>query len=153
MTILALALALVGAVVTLHAAPGQQGTLAQSAPRGQTEPNALLEVYWKLVAVGDLKPEPQASSREPHIVFHPAGGVTGSDGCNTINGGYTQAGETLKLGPLMGTLMACPIPDRLDRRFREALVMTRSWKVTGGELTLLDENGTVVARFEPRVDR
>jgi heat shock protein HslJ len=49
--------------------------------------------------------------------------------------------------------MACPIPDRLDRRFREALVITRSWKVADGELTLLDENGAVVARFERRVDR
>ena len=45
----------------------------------------------------------------------------------------------------MGTLMACPIPDRLDRRFREALVITRSWKVTDGELALLDENGTAGA--------
>jgi putative lipoprotein len=146
--------ALVGVVVILHASPaaGQRGSLAQSAPRGQAEPNALLEVYWKLLAVGDLKPGSPAGSREPHVVFHPAGGVTGSDGCNTINGGYTLAGESLKLGPL-GTLMACPIPDRLDRRFREALVITRSWKVADGELTLLDENGAVVARFERRVDR
>jgi heat shock protein HslJ len=53
----------------------------------------------------------------------------------------------------MGTLMACPVPDRLDRRFREALVIARSWRISDGELTLLDADGTVLARFDPRLER
>jgi heat shock protein HslJ len=53
----------------------------------------------------------------------------------------------------MGTLMACPIADRLDRRFREALVIARAWKVAENELTLLDADGRVLARFAPRLDR
>lgn len=155
MTTLALGLAMLGAVATTLAVPRteQQGTPAQSVPSAQPEPGALLEVYWKLVSVADVKAVAQPGGREPHIVFRAMDSVTGSDGCNTINGSYTLSGESLKLGPLMGTLMSCATTDRLDRRFREALIDTRSWKITNGELLLLDENSKVLARLERRVDQ
>ena len=150
-----LALVLLGAVMVGEGSgPEQQGTPTQSAPRSRTEQVPLLDTYWKLVALADLKPTDQPGSREPHVVFHTAGGaVTGSDGCNSIRATYTLDGESLKIGVLMGTLMACPVPDRLDRRFREALVIARSWRISDGKLTLLDADGTVLARFDPRLDR
>ena len=155
MTALALALALLGtaAMVPAAAPPGQQGSTVRPAADAQPEPEPPLGIYWKLVSVGDKKSVATPGGREPHILFHASGGVSGSDGCNTINGSYTLTGESLKVGPLMGTLMSCTIPDGLDRRFREALIVTRSWKISSGELMLLDENDKELARLERRLDQ
>jgi heat shock protein HslJ len=155
MTTLTSGLVVLAAVATVPVGPRpeQQGTPTQSPRSAQREGETLVGVYWKLVSVADVKAVAQPGGREPHIVFRTLDSVTGSDGCNTINGSYTRAGESLKLGPLMGTLRSCALPDSLDRRFREALMVTRAWKVAADELTLLDENGTVLARLERRVER
>jgi heat shock protein HslJ len=92
-------------------------------------------------------------AREPHLVFHAGGSVTGSDGCNSIRTGYTVNGDAMKFSALMGTLINCTLPENLDRKFREVLVITTSWKIVDGELRLLGDAGTVLARFEPRFDR
>jgi heat shock protein HslJ len=149
-----LALALWGAILMVPAAgPEQQGSPAQSGPRAQTQQTGLVGTYWKLVGLADVKSVGLPGAREPHLVFQASGAVTGSDGCNSIRSGYTWSQESLKLNVIMATLAACTLPERLDRRFREALVITRSWKITDGELTLLDEQGAVLARFEARLDR
>lgn len=133
----------------------QQGSPAPSATQlRRLEPVGLLDTYWRLVAVGDATPTDQPGSREPHIIFHgPGAEVTGTDGCNSIRASYTQDGASLKIGVVMGTLITCPIADRLDRRFRESLVMTRGWKIVDTELTLLDADGKPLARLAARLDR
>jgi heat shock protein HslJ len=118
------------------------------------EPVGLQDTYWKLAAVGESTPADLPGGREPHIIFHAAGGsVTGTDGCNSLRASYTLDGAALKIGVVMGTLINCQIPDRLDRRFRESLVMTRGWKIADTELTLLDDHDRPLARFAARLDR
>jgi heat shock protein HslJ len=150
-----LALALVGAIFTgpLEPGPEQQGSPAQAVPGGQTGQVPLVGTYWRLVGLADLKAVDQPGTREPHVIFHAAGSITGSDGCNTFRGGYTLSQESLKVGVQVATLASCALPDRLDRRFRELLVITRSWKIAEGVLTLLDDRGATLARFEARLDR
>ena len=150
-----LALALFGAIVMgpLERGPEQQGSLAQSVPRAQTGQVPLVDTYWKLVGLADLKAVDQPGAREPHVIFHAAGSVTGSDGCNSFRGGYALSQESLKVGVQVVTLASCAFPDRLDRRFREALVITGAWKIADGVLTLLDDQGATLARFEARLDR
>jgi heat shock protein HslJ len=154
MTTLTTGVVLLAAVVTIAAVPRpeQQGTPTQSPPRVESEPDVLLG-HWTLTAVAALTVGDRPGERQAHIVFQPTGSVAGSDGCNTINGSYTLAGGSLKFGPLMGTLRSCALPNSLDRQFREALMVTRGWKVAADELTLLDEKGTVLARLQRRVDR
>jgi heat shock protein HslJ len=134
----------------------QQGSTESSATQLRPpDPPRLQDTYWKLVAVGDSTPADQPGGREPHIIFHTTGGsLTGNDGCNSIRATYTQDGANVKIGVvIMGTLINCPILDRLDRRFRESLVMTRGWTIVDSELTLLDEDDKPLARFVARVDR
>lgn len=38
------------------------------------------------------------------------GRLEGSDGCNGLSGPIVQTEKTLRIGPLVGTLMACPAP-------------------------------------------
>jgi heat shock protein HslJ len=125
---------------------------AQAAPN-QTAPVPLVGTHWTLVALGDLKPTPpQSGAREPHLVFGVGGSLTGHDGCNALRGGYKAGHDTLSFTNFMGTLMACPGADQVDRRFRDALAATRTWKITEGALTLIDEKGAAVARLEARPD-
>lgn len=38
---------------------------------------------------------------------HNTSRVSGSSGCNRFNGGWQQNGSTIKLGPIMGSMMMC----------------------------------------------
>jgi heat shock protein HslJ len=107
--------------------------------------------YWRLKTLGDTQPAFAANAREPHLIFYAGGSVAGADGCNTLRGTYRADGDALSIGPVMGTLMACPGLDRLDRRFLDALGATKKWKAAANELTLLDAKDQPVATFEARL--
>ena len=47
--------------------------------------------------------------------------------------------------------MICSRLDRLSARFREALGSTHRWTIEQGTLTLLDESGAALARFEAAI--
>ncbi|MEM1411799.1 MAG: META domain-containing protein [Pseudomonadota bacterium] len=67
---------------------------------------------------------------EASVVFPEPGRIAGSTGCNRYTGGYELEGDMLKLGPMAGTMMACP--DELmaqERRFFEAMEQVVSWHV------------------------
>jgi heat shock protein HslJ len=85
--------------------------------------------------------------RAPHLVFTRER-VAGSDGCNRVSGGYTLEGQTMTFGPMLGTQMACPGTGEVERAFGAALRATRSWRISGSSLELLDADGEVTARFE-----
>jgi heat shock protein HslJ len=76
------------------------------------------------------------------------GRVAGSTGCNRYTGPYTVDGTSLQLGPLAVTLMAClPPRDAVERAFVAALERVAGWRVEGGELSLLDDDGAELLRF------
>jgi heat shock protein HslJ len=113
------------------------------------EPTPLEQTYWRLTKLGTREPNVPVNAREPHLTFLAGGAIAGADGCNTFRGTYKRAGENaLTIGPLMGTLMACPGLERLDREFLDALGATRKWKITAAELTLLDVKDQPVATFQ-----
>jgi heat shock protein HslJ len=146
-----MSLLLVGWLVFLTAlVPVEQrgGAMTPSSRLEQRIPMPLVGPYWRLRSVGDLTVPEESGTRVPHIIFTADGSVTGSDGCNTLRATVTADDDALKIGGLMGTLITCAIPDKLDRRMREALVVARSWKVAGNRLTLADDKGTTVATFE-----
>lgn len=127
----------------------QQGTLqSPSAAAAQPGTVPLHGTAWTVLAVGELEPREPAARKTPRLVFHPGGVLTGFDGCNSLGGDYTADERFVKVGPLIGTLVACPIPDQLDRRFREALMRARQWQIHERELRLLDEAGTLLVRLE-----
>jgi heat shock protein HslJ len=108
---------------------------------------AVADTYWLLAELGGEPAVYTPNPREPHLRITATGGVTGADGCNSFRGTATMTAETLRFGPLSGTLMACLGNDDLDRRVLEALNQTRTWKASAQDLTLFDEKGAAVARF------
>jgi len=65
------------------------------------------------------------------------GTVTGSDGCNQLNGTWKVDGSEVEFGPFAATMMACEDVDTW-------LSGASSATVDGDEMTVLDENGKEV---------
>ena len=74
--------------------------------------------------------------------------ASGFAGCNQFGGSYALQPPSLQFSGLVNTRMACPGDgDVLERRYLAALVATRSYRLEGKVLQLL--NGQrVLARFE-----
>jgi putative lipoprotein len=151
MRLLVLALTTVVSLAPLWAASQQGGATAPAAAQPSADQPMLEGPYWRLKTLGETTPTFTANTREPHLIFYPGGSVAGADGCNTLNGTYRADAEALTIGPLMGTLRACPGLDRLDRRFLDALGATKKWKASANELTLLDAKDQRLATFDARL--
>lgn len=109
-------------------------------------------VFWRLSRLGDEEVTFPPGAREPHLVFEAGDRVSGADGCNTLRGLYQRSGTAIKIGPLVGSRIACDEARGLDARFREAVGSATSLEASATTLDLLDHAGVVVARFTARRD-
>lgn len=65
------------------------------------------------------------------------GNASGFGGCNTFRGGYELDGDSISLGPLAATLMACEEPKlAAEAAYLPALEAADSWAFEGGDLVL-----------------
>jgi copper homeostasis protein (lipoprotein) len=107
--------------------------------------------YWKLISLGDRPAPVLEGRREPHLVFHSEDGrVTGTGGCNQLNGGYEIDGDSISFGRMASTMMACADGKDADRALLAALETAETFRKTAHHLELVDGEGNVVARFEAR---
>ncbi|MGH9796478.1 MAG: META domain-containing protein [Candidatus Acidiferrales bacterium] len=80
----------------------------------------ILDTYWKVSELGGAAPA-GAAPREAHLRLLAEGNrATGSTGCNTFSGVFELEGESLRLGPLVSTRMAC-LDQSLARQEQEYL--------------------------------
>jgi copper homeostasis protein (lipoprotein) len=116
---------------------------------GDGGPDAALEdSRWRLVSLGGRAIQVPVNQREPWIVLESkTNHVTGSGGCNRISGGYEAGRGALRFSRIASTMMACPSLE-LETQFLRALDATRSDRVSGRTLELLDAKGSVVAVLE-----
>ena len=78
------------------------------------------------------------------------GAVAGSSGCNRYNAPYTVDGDTLELGAVASTKMACPPPaDAVEQAYLAALETVTGWRIDGEELVLVDGDGAELLRYVP----
>jgi copper homeostasis protein (lipoprotein) len=107
--------------------------------------------YWKLTRLGDQPIPTFDGQREPHLVFHSEEGrVAGTGGCNQMSGGYEVDGTSIAFGLMASTMMACPDGNDVDQVLMAALEKATSFRKTAHHLELLDDEESVVARFEAR---
>ena len=75
------------------------------------------------------------------------GNASGFGGCNNFMGGYELDGDSISIGPLAGTLMACEEPKMAaETAYLPALEAADSWAVEDGEL-VLSSGGEETLRF------
>jgi len=83
----------------------------------------------------------------PYAVFED-GTVAGSSGCNNYNGAYETDGDSMTIGPLASTLMACTSELLGQETFYFGLLaQVDSYEVNGDELAL-SSGDTVLLRYE-----
>jgi copper homeostasis protein (lipoprotein) len=106
-------------------------------------------IYWKLVRLGGSPVPAPENQREAHLVFAvQESRISGSGGCNRLNGDFELDGDQLRLRRMAGTMMACPTGMDLERRLLESLEKVEGWRIRGSHLEMLDGAGAVVARLE-----
>jgi heat shock protein HslJ len=98
---------------------------------------------WQLSSPGD----PAA----PVTVRFVSGRASGFSGCNRFNGGFKRDGDTLTVGPLAGTMMACPDPRMAaEKAFLDGLSGKHGVAISGARLTLTPASGPpLVFQAEP----
>jgi heat shock protein HslJ len=105
---------------------------------------ASVEGPWIVTNVnnGNQGVEPVPDGISATVSFHPDGTVEGFGGCNGFGGGYSIDGETIAIGPLMGTMMFCDdATNTFEAQLMAALQNATTWSVTNGVLDLRDDSG------------
>jgi putative lipoprotein len=78
-----------------------------------------------------------------------AGRASGSGGCNRFTGSYEQDGESISLGRVASTRMACDEEVMsAERAYLSALESVTLWSATGGVLVLSDNSDQALLRYE-----
>jgi heat shock protein HslJ len=108
------------------------------------EPPSFVGVPWVLSSGIDVAGWERIA---PSVVFKDET-VGGSTGCNRFTASYTVDGDSLELGTIASTQMACPPPaDDVERAYLAALDQVAGWGVDGDELVLLDDGGAELLRY------
>lgn len=84
------------------------------------------------------------------LVFGTDGRVSGRAGCNQYGGAVTVKGASMIVDQVFSTKMACTAPALMNQetRFLNALQATRSYRVEGTKLVLVDGEGKARIRFD-----
>lgn len=94
---------------------------------------------WRPVQIGEMVPLESAGI---FVKFEPGGRLSGYSGCNRFFGTYEIADESIEIGPLGATRMACSEPVMaLESTFLSVLQEVTGFNRNATRLTLMDEHG------------
>ena len=130
----------------LRAGTDKAAAAAESSAANATP--ALLGTTWRLTELGG-KPAPLGQDGKAATLELIAEGnrASGFSGCNRMTGPYELHGDSLRLGPLALTRMACMKGMDLEKQYVETLQRTRAYRQSAAKLELLDSSG-ILARLE-----
>ena len=119
-------------------------TCAQG-PSAAAQP--LLETVWQLVSVNAVPAREAVLGQAAHIRLRKGGRLTGSTGCNRIQGSWQLGADKLALGRISSTRANCrEAMAQQEQSLLEALRNSRQYRQVGHQLELLQDD-KVVARF------
>lgn len=118
------------------------------------QPGTLGGVTWHATGINNGREavESVAAGTDPTAVFDPAGTVSGNAGCNQFNGPAVVDGDSIAIGPLASTKMACTdeAASAQETAFLAALQAATTFEVRGSTLELRDADGALQVSFESR---
>jgi heat shock protein HslJ len=117
-------------------------TFAPSAPAG------LPGTAWNVISYNNGKQAVVSvlNGTEISLKFGTDNQLSGNSGCNTYSGGYQVSGNSLKVGPLASTQMACETPAGLmdqEQQYLAALQNSATYEIAGDILTIRDADGAM----------
>lgn len=102
---------------------------------------------WQLVSLGDT---PAVSNAQSTLLIADDGAVSGKGGCNGYGGDVVVKGNAVTFSQMRSTMMACEEDVmKQEHGLFMALEASKSYKVDGQTLSLLDASGAPVATFKP----
>jgi heat shock protein HslJ len=124
-------------------------TLILAACTSATQTEELRGREWRLSWVEPF-PSMPAGVTTPTLMFGDDDRISGQTGCNSAGGTYTVSGDRLTIGNVFSTKRACveQAGNQLEAAYLGALERTRRFRIVDGQLELLDDGGSVVARFQ-----
>ncbi len=109
----------------------------------------LLETYWRLDRLGEVKVTAAEDRKEAHMVLASSESrVHGNAGCNNFFGQFGTEDDELSFSAVGSTMMACPEGMDTEQAFLAALGNTASYSISGLFLELYDTEGKLLARLE-----
>src|SRR5262245_31399603 len=123
---------LVGALLVLGLVAGCGGDDGAES----SDEASFVGVPWVLAAGLDV----QGWEKAPPSATFADETIGGSTGCNRFTAPFTVDGDSLELGNIAATQMACIPPfDTVERAYLAALGKVASWRMDGSSLVLLDD--------------
>jgi heat shock protein HslJ len=106
---------------------------------------------WQLAAPGTQGADVVDIEKRPVTARFAGGQVSGFSGCNRYMGAFALDLDRVVVGPLAGTMMACPEPQMaIEKAFLGALTGTLRYAISGDRLTLTPVSGVpLVFQAEP----
>ena len=118
-------------------------------PLMKPEPASLMGTTWNLITYG---PELNAPlfGVIPTIIFSSDGTLSGTSGCNSFFGQYQSDEQTVSIGQIGSTLMACLDEEvgAVESAYLLLLQDVVSYNIDGNMLTLYNENAESILFFE-----
>jgi heat shock protein HslJ len=115
------------------------------------QPTSLTGTTWQATGYNNGRGavESVRTGTELTAVFGTNGQVSGSGGCNTFTGPYQVSGSSLTIGTLATTIRACEPAEIMtqEQAYLAALRATRTYAISGDQLTLRDAAGAMMAVF------
>src|SRR5690606_27260164 len=106
-----------------------------------------------LVQVNQSAVKASGDLREPHLLFSATEGrLSGHGGCNGIGGSFEADGNSLRFKNMVGTMMACENMAQ-ESAFLQALQTVQRYRISGGQLDLLNETGVAVVKLQAAAPR
>ena len=138
------AYSIAGPVLELRAS-GEVVLLAEAIP------TTLANTTWQLTALtnGDEAVVSVLVDTEITATFTEDGTMAGSSGCNTYRATWSTDGDSLEIGPPMGTKQLCEGEGVMEQeaRYLEVLGLVSTYRLDAGTLQLFDETGAQQLQF------
>lgn len=130
-----------------------QGCSAMSpeSPPAKNVAGEFTNTYWKLERLNGVPVEIGAAGKELFVQFRKENSqVRGFSGCNTFTGTYKADNGKISIGPVAMTRKMCFSAMDQESAFHKAINSFALYRVDGERLTIEDNKGNIVARFESR---
>lgn len=98
---------------------------------------------WVLESMADEDVNALFADRKPTIVFNADGSVNGNAGCNNYRSNYNLTENTLSIGNMMMTKMACPSLEG-EGKYSKALSTQLQATINGNKLILMQQGKDVL---------
>lgn len=103
--------------------------------------NSLSKTSWNITSFnnGNQAVVGIVADSSPTITFGDDGTVSGNSSCNTFSGQYTLSGESISIGALVSTKMACTEQEGImeqEQGILTALESAATWSIQGSDLSL-----------------